>query len=154
MRTTYVFFAVGLIYGFGLGVLLDESNMINLTSISLMAGLLIFIPALWMIESRTHHRRLAAWSRIRERGKYFFILTWYVVLRGGIFSAILMIALRGSSVSWPVHEIAIPIVCVALFVIGHNEWTDCEHEFRIRSVPHSAQRIEPAATEDSSESFS
>ena len=91
MRTAYVYFAVGLIYGFGLGVLLDGSNMVNLTSVSLMGGLLILIPTLWWIESHAHTRRLAEWDRIRERGRYSFVLIWYVLLRGGIFSAVIMV---------------------------------------------------------------
>jgi hypothetical protein len=132
MRTAYVYFAVGLIYGFGLGVLLEQSNLINLTSLSLLIGLLVLIPALGWLEARTHHRRLAAWGRIRERGKFIFIGMWYLVLRGGIFSAVLMLSLRGTGPAWPVHEVGIPVVLIALFIVGSEEWKNCEREYRIK----------------------
>jgi hypothetical protein len=144
MRTAYVYFAVGLIYGFGLGVLLDESNMVNLTSLSLLVGLLILIPTLGWLESKTHHRRLAAWGRIRERGKFVFIGTWYLLLRGGIFSAVLMLSLRGIAASWPIHEVGIPVVLVALFIVGSEEWKDCEREYRIQMRRLSAPAFNSA----------
>ena len=149
MRTGYMFFAVGLIYGFGLGVLLDQTNAVNLTSLSLLIGALFLVPAIGWLESRTHLRRLASWGRIREQGKFTFIGIWYILLRGGIFSAILMISLRGISRAWPVDEITVPVILVALFIIGLEEWKECEHQFRFESQHSTVPTMEPSKNDES-----
>jgi hypothetical protein len=153
MRTAYAYFAVGLIYGFGLGVLLDESNLVNLTSLSLLIGSLILIPALGWLETRTHRRRIAAWGRIRETGKFAFIGTWYVLLRGGIFSGVLMLSLRGTGPSWPIYEVGVPVVLLALFIVGSEEWKDCEREYRIKLRRVSAPRSDSMERDSSSDAM-
>jgi hypothetical protein len=126
MKTSYTNFAVGLLYGFGLGVLLDQASLVNATTFSLLIAFLVLVPALGWLESYNHRRRVKNWTRIRNQGKFLFVFTRYVLLRGGIMAAALMLALRGTIVSAYIHEIAIPVVIVALGIVGFQEWTNCE----------------------------
>lgn len=129
MNVSYTSFAVGLLYGFGLGVLLDQASLVNETSFSLLIAFLILVPTLGWLESYNHRRRVENWPRIQERGRIMFVLTRYVIIRGGIIAAILMYALRNSAASWPIHEIAIPVLIVAVGIVGFQEWENCQRAF-------------------------
>lgn len=139
MKSTYVNFAVGLLYGFGLGVLLDQASLVNATTFSLLIVFLALVPTLGWIESYNHRRRVDNWERIRRQGKFVFVLMRYVVLRGGIIAAILMYSLRGNNGGGLVHEIAIPIMMVALGIVGFQEWTNCEKAFTSPLAPRSEE---------------
>lgn len=136
MKMSYANFAVGLLYGFGLGVILEHADLVNLTSLSLLLGGLCLVPAVGWLETQNHRRRMLKWKQIRERGKLMFIASHYMVLRGGIFAFVVMLSLRGQRASWSVHEITIPVVLLSLAFIGVQEWRNCEQEFQI---PASAQ---------------
>jgi hypothetical protein len=138
MKMSYANFAVGLLYGFGLGVLLDQADFVNVTSFSLLLGGLILVPALGWLEARSHRRRMMDWGRIRERGKFIFIALHYVLFRGGIFALIMMFLLRGQLTSWYVHGITVPVVVFALAFVGLQEWNNCEQESQ---PPSPARRM-------------
>ena len=138
MKTPYRFFAVGVLYGFGLGIILDTTNHVDATSISLLLAGLLIVPALGWLETYSHERRIADWQRIRAKGKSVFIVSRYVLLRGGIFSIVLMLALRGEQSSWPVHEIVIPLVFFCLAYVGYQEWRNCEIEYGVLTRRDSA----------------
>lgn len=126
MKRVYSGFAIGLLYGFGLGVLLDKSSLVNVTSLSLLIGFLALVPALGWLETYTHRRRLENWPSIQRQGKFMFVLTRYVVLRGGIIAVVLMYALRDTIGSVPIHGITVPVLLFAVGIIGVQEWTNCE----------------------------
>lgn len=130
MKMSYANFAVGLLYGFGLGVLLEHADLVNLTSFSLLLGGLILVPSLGWVETRAHRGRMMEWERIHEKGKFAFIALRYMLLRGGIFSLLVMLSLRGRLFSWSVHGITVPVVLIALAFVGLQEWNNCEQEFR------------------------
>jgi hypothetical protein len=129
MKTAFVNFAVGTLYGFGLGVLLDQASLVNATSFSLLIAFLVLVPALGWLESYNHRRRVEKWERIRQQGRLIFVFTRYMVLRGGIIAAILMYSLRGNQGGGLVHEIAVPIMMIALGIVGFQEWANCENAF-------------------------
>jgi hypothetical protein len=129
MKTAYTNFAVGLLYGFGLGVLLDQASLVNLGTFSLLIAFLVVVPTIGWLESYNHRRRVENWPRIRQRGKFIFVLTRYVLLRGGIIAAVLMYSLRDRIGFGLVHEIAIPVLIVAVGIIGFQEWENCEKAF-------------------------
>ncbi len=142
MKISYANFAVGLLYGFGLGVILDHADLVNLTSFSLLLGGLVLVPLLGWLETQNHRRRMAHWEQFSRRGRLSFIALHYVLIRGLIFSAVMMFALREYSPSWPVHEIAIPVVFVAMAFIGIQEWENCEDEYRHHSPLQQKARYE------------
>lgn len=126
MKMTYTSFAIGVLYGFGLGVLLDNADLVNMTSLSLLVVFLILVPSAGWLEARNHSRRVENWEQIRKQGKFMFVITRYVLLRGGIMAAILMYALRGGIASELVQEITAPVLIVALGILGFQEWENCE----------------------------
>jgi hypothetical protein len=129
MKTAYTNFALGLLYGFGLGVLLDQASLVNLTSFSLLIAFLVLVPALGWLESYNHRRRVENWPRIQAQGKFRFVITRYVLLRGGIIAALLMYSLRDRIGFGLIHEIAIPVLIVAVAIVGFQEWANCEKAF-------------------------
>lgn len=126
MKMSYTSFAIGVLYGFGLGVLLDNADLVNMTSLSLLVVFLILVPSVGWLESRNHRRHIENWEQIRKRGKFMFVLTRYVLLRGGIVAAILIYALRGKIASELVHEITAAVLIVAVGIVGFQEWENCE----------------------------
>jgi hypothetical protein len=122
---SYVTFAVGVLYGFGLGVLLDQANLISVTSFSLLLVFLIVVPALVWLELRVHHRRVKNWARIQQGGRFMFVFGRYVLLRGGIITAVLMYALRARVPSGLIYEVTVPFLLLAIGYIGHQEWENC-----------------------------
>lgn len=142
MNMAYVCFAVGLVYGFGLGVLLEQTSTVNATSFSFLLGTLILIPALGWIETRNHERRVANWEQIREKGKLIFILTRFVILRGAIIGTILVLFLRSKAPLSSIFEITVPLVALGFAFVGYQEWQNCELEYGILSLKSAAERIE------------
>ncbi|HTY36337.1 MAG TPA: hypothetical protein VMH23_04450 [Bacteroidota bacterium] len=128
MKLSYATFAVGVIYGFGLGVILDKEDLVSVASFSLLIVFLLSVPAVVWYEMYAHRLRMSKWTRIRSQGKLLFVAGRYVLLRGGILVALLMYALRGRVGSLPVHEFSVPFLVAAIAFIGHQEWENCEHE--------------------------
>jgi hypothetical protein len=54
-------------------------------------------------------------------------------------AAVLMFALRGRIDSGFIHEVTIPVVMVALGIVGFQEWTNCE---KASASPLARQREE------------
>jgi hypothetical protein len=129
MKISYTNFAVGLLYGFGLGVLLDQASLVNMTTFSLLIAFLIIVPAVGWLESHNHRRRVQNWPRIQQQGKFMFVLSRYLLLRGGILAAVLMYALRDRISSTSIYEITVPILMLAVGIVGVQEWTNCERAF-------------------------
>ena len=140
MKTAYTNFALGLLYGFGLGVLLDQASLVNETTFLLLLAFLIVVPALGWLESYNHRRRVKNWARIQQQGRLVFVLTRYMLLRGGIIGAVLMYALRGRIVSLSIHEVAIPVLILALGIVGIQEWTNCEKAFASPVANHGEEK--------------
>ena len=140
MKTAYTNFAVGLLYGFGLGVLLDQASLVNETSFLLLLAFLIVVPAVGWLESYNHRRRVENWARIQRHGRLVFVLTRYILLRGGIIAAVLMYALRSRIASLSIHEIAVAVLILALGIVGIQEWTNCEKEFASPLANHGEEK--------------
>ena len=130
MKMSYATFAVGVLYGFGLGVILDQASLVGVVSFSLLLIFLIVVPALVWIEVRVHKRRVKDWANIQGRGKFMFVFGRYVVLRGGILAAALMYALRDRVPAGLIHEITIPFLFISLAYIGYQEWENCVQDSR------------------------
>ncbi|MCX6134013.1 MAG: hypothetical protein NTU47_09400 [Ignavibacteriales bacterium] len=125
MKISYVTFAVGVLYGFGLGVLLDQANLVGPTSFSLLLAFLVVVPAAVWLEMYLHKRRVKNWVEIQEHGKFMFVFSRYLLLRGGIAATVLMYALRKTGPAGIIHEITIPFLLLVLGYVGYQEWNNC-----------------------------
>jgi hypothetical protein len=128
MKTAYTNFAVGVLYGFGLGVIVSQANLVSVASFSLLLAFLVGVPFIVWSEMYVHRLRRKNWAHIQEQGKFMFIFSRYVLMRGGIATAILLFATVGSIASALVREVVIPILLVTLAYIGHQEWENCSRE--------------------------
>lgn len=140
MKTAYTNFAVGLLYGFGLGVLLDQASLVNATTFSLLIAFLVVVPAIGWLESYNHRRRVENWPKIQQQGRLVFVITRYVLLRGGIIAAVLMYALRDRIGFFPIYEVTIPVLVLAVGIVGFQEWNNCEKAFASPLANHGEEK--------------
>jgi hypothetical protein len=133
MKISYVTFAVGVLYGFGLGVLLSQANLVGIASFSLLLLFLIIVPTLVWIEMQFHQFRKKNWEEIQHRGKFMFVFVRYMLLRGGTVAAVLMYVLPGKVPSVLIHGITVPILLLTAAYVGHQEWENCLRDSK-RSV--------------------
>jgi hypothetical protein len=125
MKMSYTTFAVGVLYGFGLGVLLDQTNLVSVTSFSLLLAFLVIVPTAVWLELQIHQQRIRNWARIQEGGRFMFVFGRYLLLRGGIASVVLMYSLRDRVPSGLIFEVTIPFLLLAFGYIGYQEWENC-----------------------------
>jgi hypothetical protein len=125
MKMSYMTFAVGALYGFGLGVLLSQANLVGIASFSLLLLFLIAVPTLVWVEMQLHQWRKKRWVQIQRSGKFMFVFGRYALLRGGVLAALLTYALRDTVGSTLIYEVTIPFLFLSLAYIGHQEWENC-----------------------------
>ena len=141
MRIAYVYFAVGLVYGVGLGVLLVQSSMINLSVLSFMIGALLLIPALAWVETRSHQYYVSRWERIRDKGRFMFIFIQYVLVRGLILSTALVLFLRAKGQLSSLELVGVVVILIAIAAVGNQEWENCQQESRVLALKSAAERL-------------
>jgi SNF family Na+-dependent transporter len=78
----YVIFLFGLLCGLLIGVALDKTWSEAVTKFVYSSAIVILASFGQHLESAAQRRYLAEWSTMRARGKWYFIATRYIVLRG------------------------------------------------------------------------
>lgn len=137
----YLFF--GLLCGFLIGTSLDEE-------ISVIVGRIIFTIAIFLlvilwqpIETSAHKRHLELWRTLRQRGKWLFILSRYVLLRGTVLAVIVLAPfLRELIFNTTVSIIlllSLALLIPTLSFLGYEEWKRCEQEFHVLALRQAAE---------------
>jgi len=137
----YIFF--GFFSGFLLGASLDRELSMMLGRVLYACGILI-VGLFWRtIDVRSHHHHLEIWLELRRRGKWYFIVTRYILLRGG-----LLLALFGAPLFFNVPfagpidrmlELMIIVLMVMMLLLGHLEWRFCEQDSTILAFKRAAE---------------
>ena len=87
-RFEYLYLLFGFYCGFLLGSSLGQEAGVWVRRAVSSAGIL-FIAFLWRrTESRAHRQHLDQWEDLRVRGKWYFVVTRYVVFRGFVLLVI------------------------------------------------------------------
>jgi cytochrome c oxidase subunit IV len=68
------------------------------------------------------------------------VITRYVLLRGGIIAAVLMYALRDRIGFFPIYEVTIPVLVLAVGIVGFQEWNNCEKAFASPLANHGEEK--------------
>jgi hypothetical protein len=144
-RFEYLYLLFGILCGFLLGSSLDQETNVWVRRL-LFTGAIFFVALLWRrMESRAHKHHLEQWEGLRIRGRWYFILSRYMLVRG----IVLLVIFVGPALSWLKFSIAlmatlafVGILLVPLLLyLGHQEWNDCVRENEIRSLRQTAEFI-------------
>jgi hypothetical protein len=133
--------------GFYCGFILGESLK---KDVSLIAGRILYCGAILLaglywrtIDASSHQHHLTVWLDVRRKGKWRFILTRYILLRGG-----LMLALFGSPlyfnfdsaiVAGRTNALLAVVLVVMMILLGHIEWRYCEQDSNILAIKRAAE---------------
>jgi hypothetical protein len=144
-RFDYIYLLFGIFCGFLLGSSFNQESSVVIKKV-IIAFAIIFIAVFYgKLEAKSHRHHLNTWEKIRASGKWSFILTRYILLRGIILSVILIgpviSALQLSSVIlWILIFCLIPLFGYMMYQ-GYEEWKDCEQEIHIASLRQVAEFI-------------
>ena len=109
-----------------------------------MSGIL-FVAFFWRrIEAKAHRRHLDQWDDLRVRGKWFFVLSRYVLRRGSVLLVIFAgpAAFETTLSATIVFNLLFAALVVPLLAyLGNQEWNDCEREKEIQSLRSAAEFI-------------
>ncbi len=136
----------GLTAGLLAGSSLGREYSTVIAGIVLVIGVLFLVTFWRTFERGAHLANLESWERHQARGKVYFIVTRYLLLRGGILTVLII------APGWIISTISFTAfgylaeVFVLLFLImsilGHVEWTDCTREYQagiMRDLGESAR---------------
>jgi len=135
----------GLLCGFLLGSSIDPDTGVWIRRALGAAGIFV-VGAFWRrIEARAHRSHIERWEEIAARGKWRFVLTYYVLVRGFALLVILgapwAFEARFSPVTLMVDGVAAVLVVPLLVYLGTVEWNDCRRQDEIRALRDAAEFI-------------
>ncbi|MCL4538486.1 MAG: hypothetical protein M1378_02620 [Bacteroidetes bacterium] len=142
-------FFTGLLVGFLIGASISR-EWATIFSRIVGAAVILAVAFFWRrIESYTHKRYVEAWSVRRSRGKWRFVITQYVVIRGGLLFAVFAGPMftqpptTGETLAFIVFSL---VAFLALMVfLGSESWSQCEREYEVQLLRGAAQRIRTAS---------
>lgn len=143
----YVFF--GLYCGFLLGVFLDPDTSSAVVK-GLYATAILLLMLFWRsIDRRTHQHYVQNWYELRRKGRWYFVVTRYIFVRGGILLAIfagpLIFRIRFTGAAIPFLAFSAVVLVVLMTVLGLIEWRYCEQDFAILALKQAAEEAREEA---------
>lgn len=140
-----LYFFFGLLCGLFIGVLLDK-GWSDVVTKCISSGAIIVIALFWhRIESVAHKRYLETWSIRRSRGKWHFILTEYVLIRGSILFVVtagpLLPMLRFTETTAVILFASIVTLALLLIYLGYEAWTRCDQDYEIQVLRRAAEQL-------------
>ena len=138
------YFFGGLLVGLLIGLSVSRELSAAVAKI-VSAGLIILFSLSWRrIESLTRKRYLESWSFRRAQGKWRFILTHYVLIKGTIIylavSAPMIPALVFTTENLMIILSTIVLLAFLMVYLGHEVWTQCEEDYTIKVLREAAER--------------
>ncbi len=139
-----LYFFSGLLCGVLIGASLSE-HWSGVVAKFISAGAILVIALFWeRMESVVHKRYLETWSIRRSRGKWHFILTEYVVIRGIIllvFAAGPMLpTLIFTKLTVSILLASIVVLALLLIYLGHESWIRCQEDYDVQVMRQAAEQ--------------
>lgn len=142
------YFFAGLLCGIFAGVSVDRAWSTIVARV-VSAGIFILLAFFWRrFEAAAHKHYIENWPARRARGKWYFVLTEYVLIRGAlIFFAIAgptLPTVKFTSATVGVLFVSLVLVMALFGYFGLEAWASCEKEYLVRSLRNAAaqSRIE------------
>jgi uncharacterized membrane protein YoaK (UPF0700 family) len=144
-RFNYLYFFLGVFFGFLIGSSVDPETSVVVKKY-IFAIAIICIAFFWRrLESNAQRHNLATREHIQQQGKWYFIITRYLLLRGIILSAILIgpviSTLLLSTVILKILTVSLVPLIGLMFYYGVEEWNDCEQEVQIIKLKQVSEVI-------------
>jgi hypothetical protein len=144
-RFKYLHLLFGILFGFLLGSSLEHETGVWVRR-ALSAGAILFVALFWRrTESGAHTYHLEKWDELRVRGKWYFIASRYVLVRGMVLIVIFVgpwvTDLRFSGTVTFVLAFCGALLAPLLLYLGHQEWNDCARESEIQTLRKTAEFI-------------
>lgn len=97
------------------------------------------------IDTILHNHSMEYWTTFSSKGKWYFIATRYIVLRGIVLFLLfvfpLLVSVRLSVIVLFAAVCGYIFFAVFLSYFGIEEWKRCEHENVIRSLKETGERL-------------
>jgi hypothetical protein len=134
---------LGLYCGFLLGASLDKGSSLLIGKILYAAAILLVGLFGRRIDQRSHQHHMEVWHELRRKGKWYFVLTRYVLWRGGIllllFGAPVSSVMRFEATVVKVLALVAGVLVLMMVFLGHIEWRYCEEDFEILALKRAAE---------------
>jgi hypothetical protein len=104
--------------------------------------LLVFLSR--RIEALLHKYYMETWQVWKSRGKWQFILTNYVLIRGGIIflavSAPMLPMLILTAYTVGLIIVSFAALAALMIYLGYEEWNKCEEDYKIQMFRDAAEQ--------------
>jgi hypothetical protein len=70
-----------------------------------------------------------------------FIFIQYVLLRGLILSAALVLFLRAKGLLTSLELVGVVAILIVIATVGNQEWENCKQEYRVLALKSAAERL-------------
>jgi len=149
-RFPYFYFLFGALCGFLLGSSLKKESSVIVGKV-LFAVAVLLIAFFWRrVEATAHTRHVEAWYLLRPRGKWYFIITRYLLLRGSVLLVVLIgpiyLTLGLSTFHFDYLVLVLMLFIFITLYLGHEEWSNCEREYEILVIRQAAEQERAAAS--------
>ena len=138
-------FLFGLVLGILLGGSLSHETFVIISKVVFFLSILVIAVFGRQIRIILHSNYLKSWEVLRNRSKWYFVVTRYIVLRGSVLFILFVLPLVLSSTLSRTVVVAsiISFVLIAAVQIyfGLEEWTNCEQEYSIQLIRKIGERV-------------
>lgn len=148
-RFPYLYFLFGAVCGFLLGSSLERESSVIVGKI-IFATAVLLIAFFWRrVEATAHTRHVEAWHLLRLRGKWYFIITRYLLLRGSVLFVVLIgpmyMTLGLSTFHFDYLALVLMLFAFITLYLGQEEWSNCEREYEILIIRQAAEQERAAS---------
>ena len=141
--SVFYFFA-GILAGLLIGMSINK-EWSSVVARFIASSTIILFALFWRrIESLAHGHYMETWSLRRSHGKWRFILTHYVLIRGVILfltvAGPMLPALAFNNSTFITLFASILVLVLLLAYLGHEAWTECEQDYGVELLRQAAER--------------
>ncbi len=144
-----VYFFAGVALGIFVGLSISRPWAVLVLRL-IAGGIVLTIALFWRrIESYSQKHYLESWSAQRRRGRLSFVISQYVLLRGGLLSValagplFLQLPIRGHDLT-AIFAVLV-LIAVLMIYLGNESWVQCEREYEVQVLRMAAQHIRTAS---------
>jgi hypothetical protein len=138
----YLFF--GLACGVLLGTFLGHEASVTISKIVFFLSIIVIAIFGKQIDAALHNFDLQDWHILRNRSKWYFVLTRFILLRGIVlFTLFALPMVSGVTFSTTVFiALAISFIVIVAIVtyFGLDEWKNCEQDYTIRLLKNAGEQ--------------
>ena len=147
----YIYLLMGFLVGFMVGAAPEHATGFPLHKLGYdLVAVAVILLYMWF-ERTSHNRHLSRWQSHRTRGRFYFVLSHYIVARTIPILSILILLIN-PRLRLTIESIYMLIItaCLALaafVLLGYQEWATCEADFSVQAMKDAAQRLKETGSD-------